>query len=170
MTSGGMWPTEWKTTDFHRAPYWVLKRWTAVSWLPVDETPPCGEGGINKAPFGSYKGFFHDNSQQNQACWSLRVQWSLQWSANAHLLYGGLPHKWRATGSIQPAGCAMSGGWLQPGSSALVSACMFLYLVPWVTHCCEAYLLEGSFQGASCTCMVGDKGVPWPSTVLTVLG
>lgn len=34
----------------------------------------------------------------------------------------------------------------------------------------EAYLLDPSFQGASCTRMVGDKGVPCPSTVLTVLG
>lgn len=32
-----------------------------------------------------------------------------------------------------------------------------------------AYLLELSFHAASCTRTAGDKGGPWPSTVLTVL-
>lgn len=32
------------------------------------------------------------------------------------------------------------------------------------------YLLELSFHAASCTRTAGDKGGPWPSTVLTVLG
>lgn len=40
---------------------------------------------------------------------------------------------------------------------------------PHAQACPPAYLLELSFHAASRTRTAGDKGGPWPSTVLTVL-
>lgn len=139
---------------------------------PLGKTPPCGEGGINKVPFLSYKGFFSDKAQRNQVCCSLRV---------LVLCSGQLVHLCGTVGcgtSGEPKGSIQAAGWAVSGSDFGWAAALWClhapsniqHLLPWLPLCWETYLLAGSFQGASCTHMVGDKGVPWPSTVLTVLG
>lgn len=56
------------------------------------------------------------------------------------------------------------------GSKSVIPGVIWLGRVkPHAQAYPPAYLLELSFQAASVTRTAGDKGGPWPSTVLTVL-
>lgn len=83
--------------------------------LPVDKTPPCGEGGTNKVPFGFYRGFFLIKPKEiecvgQEECWCFAVA---NWCISVGFGTSGEPE-----GSIQAAGWAMSGS--DSGSAAVL--------------------------------------------------
>lgn len=91
---------------------------------PLGKTPPCGEGGINKVPFLSYKSLLPDKAQRNQVCCSLRV---------LVLCSGQLVHLCGTVGcgtSGEPKGSIQASGWAVSGSdfggAAALGVCMHL--------------------------------------------